>query len=257
MSTERTRLRAAFQQSELARAEAEAAREQARARREALLRIARLAGQVDAEQLLTDVLAEMVAVVGADAGGVYIWDEGQGGLVTVRNTLPTEIPLIRPGQGGAGRVWVEQQPLILNDYQAEANVLPTVAATGICSGVVVPLNHEGRRLGTIGISSFDPAKRFTEEDADTLQIFASTAAATLVGIERAQRLRESEQRFQQLAENARDVVFRYRLKPTRGFEWVSPSVTQLTGYTVDELYAEPPLGRSSHLVHPDDQAMLD
>ncbi len=51
------------------------------------------------------------------------------------------------------------------------------------------------------------------------------------------------------------MVFRYRLAPTPGYEYVSPSVLQLAGYTPDEVYAGPELGFV--LVHPDDRLLFD
>jgi PAS domain S-box-containing protein len=67
-------------------------------------------------------------------------------------------------------------------------------------------------------------------------------------------LRASEARFRQLAENAQDLIYRYRLLPERGFEYVSPSATRITGYTPEEHYADPDLGFK--LVHPDDRHRL-
>jgi PAS domain S-box-containing protein len=69
------------------------------------------------------------------------------------------------------------------------------------------------------------------------------------------KLKESEERFRLLAENAKDVIFRYRLKPAPGFEYVSPSATALTGYTPEEHYADPELGLK--LVHPEDMHILE
>jgi PAS domain S-box-containing protein len=63
-----------------------------------------------------------------------------------------------------------------------------------------------------------------------------------------------EARFRLLAEHARDLIYRYRLSPEPGFEYVSPSATALTGYSPEEHYADPLLGVK--LVHPDDQALL-
>jgi PAS domain S-box-containing protein len=57
-----------------------------------------------------------------------------------------------------------------------------------------------------------------------------------------------------LAEHARSIVYRYRLTPPRGFEYISPSVTVLTGYTPAEHYADPDLGFK--LVHPEDHRLL-
>jgi len=55
-------------------------------------------------------------------------------------------------------------------------------------------------------------------------------------------LQESEARFRRLAENARDLIYRYRFIPERGFEYVSPAATSITGYTPEEHYADPDLG---------------
>ena len=57
-----------------------------------------------------------------------------------------------------------------------------------------------------------------------------------------------------LVERAQDLVYRYRLRPTRGFEYVNPAATRITGYTPAEHYADPELGFK--LVHPDDRPVL-
>ncbi len=54
--------------------------------------------------------------------------------------------------------------------------------------------------------------------------------------------RESEERFHRLTENAQDIIYRYRLSPIRGLEYISPAVTRITGYTPEQCYAHPDLG---------------
>lgn len=68
------------------------------------------------------------------------------------------------------------------------------------------------------------------------------------------KLAESEARFRFLAENAKDLIYRYRLKPRPAFEYVSPSATAITGYTPEDYYADPELGFK--LVHPEDRPLL-
>ena len=70
-----------------------------------------------------------------------------------------------------------------------------------------------------------------------------------------EQVRAAEQRYRRLAENAPDIIFRYELLPRRGFTFVNPLVTPITGYTPEEFYADPDLGFK--LIHPDDRALLD
>lgn len=60
--------------------------------------------------------------------------------------------------------------------------------------------------------------------------------------------------FRRFADRAADLIYRYRLQPTRGFEYVNPAATRMTGYTPEEHYADPDLGFK--LVHPDDRQWL-
>jgi PAS domain S-box-containing protein len=67
-------------------------------------------------------------------------------------------------------------------------------------------------------------------------------------------LRESEQRFRLLAENAQDVVFRYRVDPEPAYEYISPYVGRVLGYSPDEFYADPVLFQQ--IVLPEDRELI-
>ncbi len=69
-----------------------------------------------------------------------------------------------------------------------------------------------------------------------------------------EKLAESEAKFRLLAENARDIVFRYGVTPSPHFEYVSPSATEINGYTPDEHYADPEL--IVKITHPEDRLSL-
>ena len=52
-------------------------------------------------------------------------------------------------------------------------------------------------------------------------------------------LRESEARFRRLSETNTTAVYRLELRPQRRFSYVSPSATQILGYSPEEFYADP------------------
>ena len=54
-------------------------------------------------------------------------------------------------------------------------------------------------------------------------------------------LRASEARFRLLAENAQDFIFRVTVVPDIKFDYASPASTAITGYTPEQLYANPAL----------------
>ncbi|MCU0431891.1 MAG: PAS domain S-box protein [Bacteroidia bacterium] len=65
------------------------------------------------------------------------------------------------------------------------------------------------------------------------------------------RLRTSEERFRMLAQNADDIIFRLSLEPSPHYEYISPSIETITGYSPEEFYKDPLAG--FNLIHPDDR----
>jgi len=61
--------------------------------------------------------------------------------------------------------------------------------------------------------------------------------------------------FTTLTEHIPDLVYRYRLRPTPGFEYVSPAATALVGYTPQDHYDGPDLFR--RIVVPEDRHLLE
>lgn len=69
------------------------------------------------------------------------------------------------------------------------------------------------------------------------------------------KLIEDEKLFRLLAEHSQDMVFKYSLEPEPHFEYVSPSVTRIIGYTPQEHYDDPQLGLKC--IHENDRTMLE
>jgi PAS domain S-box-containing protein len=67
--------------------------------------------------------------------------------------------------------------------------------------------------------------------------------------------RNDDEHFRLRTEDAGVLVYRYRLLPKPGFEYVSPSSTAITGYTPEDYYADPNLDFEQ--VHPEDRHLLE
>lgn len=93
-----------------------------------------------------------------------------------------------------------------------------------------------------------------DNEGNQVEIFgvARDVTARLVSEE---KLRESEERFRMLAQNASDMVYRYRIFPKPGYEYMSPSSTTITGYTPEEFYADPELGIK--ITAPEDRGLME
>src|SRR4051812_16481994 len=79
------------------------------------------------------------------------------------------------------------------------------------------------------------------------------ARAAAEGIDRAVMGHEGD-RFRLLAENASDIIYLYRVRPEPRYEYVSPPVTRLTGYTPQEHYDDPEI--TLKMAHPHDRPLL-
>jgi PAS domain S-box-containing protein len=158
-----------------------------RARREALLRVARcFAEEGGPEPLMRTLLAEAVELTGGSSGLVARWDESRQVLSPVWSTLPLsgEPVELRLGEGAGGQAAALREPVIVNDYANSPAALPEVLRAGSRAIVSAPLLHNARLLGVVTVVGEEPGTRFAPEDAVLLEMLASLAAAALVGLER-------------------------------------------------------------------------
>jgi diguanylate cyclase (GGDEF)-like protein/PAS domain S-box-containing protein len=174
-------------------------------RRDSLLRLARrFAAESDAEQVLTDLLNEAVAVLGGHDGTLTRWDPARQVLVPVRNTVPTasEFTVILIGAGVSGRAIQQRAPVFINDYQLESGAETPAGKAGVRAAVGVPLLHEGRLLGALSVNTYDPTRHFTSEDAEVLELLAGIASAILASLERTAELATANHELGQARDEA-------------------------------------------------------
>ncbi|MEW5855564.1 MAG: ATP-binding protein [Myxococcota bacterium] len=132
----------------------------------------------------------------------------------------------------------------------------------------VPLSYHGMGVGNLYLARKPGSSEFSEDDQNAVKRLAQHAAIAVEHVrahehllrEMAERkrveiaLRESEERFRRMAENAPDIIFRIRLHPVPAFDYVNSAVTTITGYEPNEFYSD--TGLLQRILHPDDRAVM-
>jgi|GEM_PF-2778307 len=157
----------------------------------------------DSRQLLEDIVRRGVDLLEAQGGLLALREEGSGDLVMAASyrkpgfpPIPSAVYRVRPDEGAAGHVLSSKQPLVLDDYAAWPGRTPRVAPGSMGVLVLVPVFAADRAAGVLIVED-TPGRHFTEDDVQTLEIFAQLVTVvqeTLRGRRQAQELALTQQR---------------------------------------------------------------
>ncbi len=104
--------------------------------------------------------------------------------------------------------------------------------------LAVTLQHQDRTYGVLTVTARLEAFGGSEE-IDLLHEVAGDLGYALHDLELAVARRQAEMRVRMLASHIDDVIFRYGLFPEPGFDYISPTVERLTGYSAEAWSSDP------------------
>ena len=145
-----------------------------------------LTGRTDSERLLDEVVQRSVELLAGIGGLLALSEDASDDLVvvvsyrrdgTAWNLQGRRVPA---GRGVLGTVAASRQPLIVENYADWPGREPDLAANALAI-VAAPLLARDRLLGVLAVSDQAGRRRFTEDDVQTLTLFAQQAAAVLTG----------------------------------------------------------------------------
>ena len=154
-----------------------------------------------------------------------------------------EIARVPITSGITGRAVRTRRPILVGDVRSDPEFLGAIE--GITSKVCVPLLDEGEVVGTLNVESTGGVE-LTEAD---LRLMTALSEHVNVALGRARllaRVRESEERFRALIQNASDVLTLLEVDGTVLYE--SPSVERMLGYSPEEMFGK----NAFDYIHPDD-----
>jgi signal transduction histidine kinase len=160
---------------------------------------------LDLRTVLTTIVSRAIQLSGLDGGVVLEYDEAAeefvhraqaetgGALAAARR--PTRI---RKGEGVIGRTAVTLEPIQVPDITVsgayEGPSRENLIESGIRALVAVPMVHQGRLIGSLGVSRNRPG----EFSADTIELLRTFATQSALAIQNARLFHEIEDKSRQL-----------------------------------------------------------
>jgi len=213
----------------------------------------------DVGEMIDDALRVCVETLHVDLAGMLASTADPGvfefrsGLGWPDGVVGATVPS-RPGSA-IEFMLASDRPFVYTDLRLEDRFEPPpmLLAQGVISGIGVIVRGRTGVLGVLGVHA-TTTRAFTIDDANFIQTMANALSEAIERARAVNALELREERFRRLAENAHDIIYRYRLIPTAGFEYVNPAVQRITGYSPEECYEDP--GVAFRMIHPDDRAAM-
>ncbi len=230
------------------------AEEEIRIQRDFGLQLASVCSRDEAMRLC---LKTAIQVLGVDSGMIYWRDEEIGSylLVASVNLADEYLRMVSylPGECECAQRFANRRPLYGTSRDVSPSMVDMTRREGIRSFALLPILSRNSVVGGCFIAShtLDEVPQSVRDDLETMVAQMGNALHRILAEE---ELRESEARFRFLAENARDIIYRFEFQPERRFTYVSSAATVITGYSPEEYYTVPDLVLT--LMHPDDRHLL-
>jgi PAS domain S-box-containing protein len=211
----------------------------------------RALGGAPLEQLLEEAVRTAARELGTELASVLeLTHDGAGltvssGVGWPSGVVGSVIPV--DDRMASGYALDADDTVIVEDYAAEGRFGPSPVQQelGVVSAMVAPIGPQGRRFGLLAVHSPRP-RHFTGNDAHFLRSLANVVAVAADRMRAEQTMRESGERFRDLANNAPVMIWTTDHEGRVSF--VNESWLRFTGMKLeDELGDTWTLG-----VHPDD-----
>jgi PAS domain S-box-containing protein len=234
--------------------------------------------------LLQKITDFSVKLLNLGSATIYLMYEDTLRLETTHPPFPPDSPEERRIVFLKDHPYINQaitslEPVILLDTRA-AELTPAEKAVievrKLRSLLYLPLVYKDRLLGMLTVGSVETLHEFSAYEMEVCRALANQAALWIEETrlfeanQRAVRelekeigdhrenlhaLQKREEHYRRLAENAQDLIYRFRLHQPRGYEYISPAATAFTGYAPEDYYVDPDL--IFKLTHPDDRHILE
>jgi len=204
-----------------------------------------LSQSLELKQILNSSIDGIIEILNVDAALIFLLNQEAGELVLhahrgVSDEFVRSIGRLKIGEGLNGRVAETAEPTFIKDASTDDRLTkPAVKEEGIRSQVIVPLRSKDKVMGTICVA-MRKRRQFNHDEIELLaalgnQIGVAVENAGLYEVERKviEQLKESEERYRTLFQNAHDAIWVHDMDGN--IVSANVAAAKLTGYEVEEL----------------------
>ena len=164
--------------------------------------------QLDLNPLLESIARGVVEFLNADSGGIYRYDPTKNEL---RPMVPVKQPkealyAVRSGEGMAGRVMETRKAMKLDNYDEWVGRTPKQRKGTVGPVVQAPVQKDKEFLGVIYAERSLGKPAFTDEDVESVQLFANYAAIAISNAQLYEEARRSAGELASLYETSLEIT---------------------------------------------------
>lgn len=219
--------------------------------------VLRLDRTPDLRALLVEVMEAIVTLHQADFGNIQLYDPERGALRLVAQhgfdaAFETVFAEIGADEGSScGQALARGERVVIPDIETDPGFAPFREAArgyGFCAAQSTPLfGADGEPLGMVS-TYFRRRRSFSESDYRLTDLYARQASEAIVRHRREEALRDSEERFRLIVENARDYALFITDADDRIVDWLA-GAQAVFGWTAGEAIGH----RANILFTPEDR----
>lgn len=216
-------------------------------------------GTNDLEQMMSDTLSKVLSIYDCDRVWLFYPCDPDASTFRVpmeitkpefpgAKVLNVELPMPSDMAQNLKETLESEEPLIF--VEGSTRPINKVSAEQflVKSMMMIALHPKLGKSWAFGMHQCSYARLWTPAEKRLFKEIGRRLADAINSLLMYRDLRESEERFRRITENARDIIYRMTL-PDGKYEYISPACLSMLGYTPEEFYANPILFQQ--LIHPD------
>jgi PAS domain S-box-containing protein len=175
-------------------------------------------------------------ISGMDSGGIYLIEKTTGDIFLNYHTglSPDFIKSVSyfKGESKSAQIVMAGKPIYTRHEEIDVAFDEARSNEGLKALAIIPIHHEGEVIGCLNIASHElcDVPVFAR---NCLEMISTQIGTAISRMQAEDALRESEEKYRQLVENAQEGIWAFDTEAITTF--VNPRMAEILGYTQDEM----------------------